>query len=123
MFFPLAARDEHPRLFPASPEPGSRFLFLFQNGNNDQGRIELNNTFGTVSATTQNVGRSIARAREAMHMSPDDLAKRLGTTITTLAQWENDPHGAGMEDMRKIARFTGISVYSLFGVGMVPTQP
>lgn len=64
------------------------------------------------------VGRLIANRRRSLSITQKDLAKAIGTSRTTIAQWETGVQGINLTRLYQIAKALKIEAASL----MVPNQ-
>ncbi len=64
------------------------------------------------------VGRQIANLRRSLSVTQKDLAKALGTSRTTVAQWETGTQGINLTRLYQIAKVLKVEAISL----MVPNQ-
>jgi transcriptional regulator with XRE-family HTH domain len=65
------------------------------------------------------LGRTIKTAREAINLSQDQLAEKIGVTRAAVSAWENGDYAPGRKRHRKLADALGITVLELLS-GKLP---
>ncbi|MEB6088075.1 helix-turn-helix transcriptional regulator [Enterococcus casseliflavus] len=67
------------------------------------------------------VGIAELRARKGK-MSQRELAEKIGTTQTSISNWENNPLSMNAENIVKLAMFFGVSSDDILGIKRKPKQ-
>lgn len=77
----------------------------------------------TESPDLDTVGGRLSRARDAVGLSPAQLARRLGVKTTTIQGWESDRALPRANRLTMLAGVLGVSpVWLLHGVGAAPVE-
>ena len=76
------------------------------------------------SAETSTFGDRVAGAREALGLTQDDVASRLGIKLETLAGWEDDLNDPRANKLQVLAGVLNVSIkWLLTGEGEGPAVP
>ncbi|SFC12230.1 helix-turn-helix domain-containing protein [Tropicimonas isoalkanivorans] len=70
----------------------------------------MDDTSDWYSAERATFGDRVAGAREALGMSQDDLAKRLGVKLKTVRGWENDMNEPRANKLQMLSGILGVSL-------------
>jgi transcriptional regulator with XRE-family HTH domain len=66
-------------------------------------------------ATAEEVAALIRRTREECGLTQYELAKRMGSTQSTVARWESGDHDFAMKSLARIADGLGVGLVVHFG--------
>lgn len=81
---------------------------------------EAENWYGEEAAT---FGDRLTAGREAIGLSPSDLARRLGVTENTLAAWEQDMSGPRANRLQMLAAVLNVPLrWLVTGEGEAPSE-
>ena len=87
----------------------------------DSGHPDTGDWFSDDAAT---FGDRLAGAREALGMTPDDLARRMGVKLKTLRAWEDDRAEPRANKLQMLAGLLSVSIpWLLTGRGDGPDGP